>query len=151
MPCQRRNSCPEVRRMGFVKSFHMISVESELDPFILYLYLRSSTLGIRTSLVAFVKNTLKSSLPQPQFDQRPLDTLQDTWPWRWTSLTASMWPSTSATNPPNWSSLAPKHTGFEFSLRQGRSANNKIADTGEIFKTHSVRWFQLQTNGLKGL
>ena len=145
MPCQRRNSCPEVRRMGFVKFFHMISGDFDLYPSILYLYWPPSTLGIRISSVEFVKNTIKFLVPQPQFDHWFIDTLQDTFPWRWTSLTASMWPSTSTTNPPDWLSLAPKHTGFEFSLRQGRSAINKIANTGKILKTHVVRWFQLQT------
>ena len=128
MPCQRRNSCPEVRRIGFVKSFHMTSGDFDLYPSILYLTLPPSTLGIRISSVEFVKNTIRFSAPQPQLDHLPTDTSQDTCPWRWTSLTASMRPSTSTTNPPNWLSLAPKHTGFEFSLRQGRSAINKIAN-----------------------
>ena len=143
LPCQRRNFCPEVKRMGVVKFFHMISEEFELYPLILYLWPFVTTLGIRISSLEFVKRTNKFLEPQPQFDHRPSDTLQDTFPWRWTSLTASMWPPTSTTNVPNWLSLAPKHTGFEFSLRQGRSAI-KIGNTGEILKTNVVRLFQLQ-------
>ena len=55
--CQRRNSCPEVRRMGLEKSFHMISEEFELYPSILYLNAPPSNLGIRISSVEFVKKT----------------------------------------------------------------------------------------------
>ena len=139
-PCQRRNSCPEVRRMGLEKSFHMISKEFDWYPSILYLNAPPFNLGIRISSVEFVKNTSKLfALPQPQFDHRPRDTSQDTCQWRWISLTASIWPPTSTTNAPNWLSLAP-NTGFEFSLRHGRSAiNQKANSTGEILKTHVVR------------
>ena len=139
-PCQRRNSCPEERRMGLEKSFHMISEEFELYPSILYLNAPPSNLGIRIWSVEFVKNTDKVLRPQPQFDHRPFDTLQDTCPWKWISLTASIWPPTSTTNAPNWLSLAAKHTGFEFSLRHGRSAIKQIANSrGQILKTHVVR------------
>lgn len=150
LPCQRRNSCPEVRRMGVVKFFHMISGEVELYPSILYLWPPYSTLGIKIALVEFVKSTIKSVRPQPQFDHRSFDTLQDTWPWRWTSLTASIWPPTSTKNVPKLLPLAPKHTGFEFNFRQGRSAI-KIENTGKILKTHVILWFQLDKVRIEAL
>ena len=119
-----------------------------LYPSIRYVKSPSSTLGIRISSVEFVKNTNKVLPPQSQFDHQPFDTLQDTCPWRWISLTASIWPLPSTINAPNWLSLAPKHTGFEFSLRHGRSAINQMTNgTGEILKTHG-RPFRLQLVGL---
>ena len=149
--CQRRNFCLEVKRIGVAKFFHMISEEFELYPSILYLWPLSSTLGIRISLLEFVKSTIKFLVPQPQFDHRPFDTLQDTFPWRWTSLTASIWPLTSTINEPNLLSLAPKHTGFEFSLRHRRSAINKNGNTGKILKNHVILLFQLETVGVKAV
>ena len=50
-----------------------------------------------------------------------------------------MWPSTSATNQPDWLSLVPKHIGFEFSRRQGRSETTKLQTVqGKILKTNVV-------------
>ena len=51
---------------------------------------------------------------------------QLTSPDKWTSLTASIEPPTSTRNRPNWLSLAPKHTGAEFNLRQGSVRIRKL-------------------------
>ena len=99
-----------------------------------------SNLGIRISSVAFVKKKKPLSVPH----HNPSSTSDSLTPCRillYRDKPASMWPSTSTTNPPGLNSA--------FAKDVLRSTKLQALQAGEILKTHVLR-FNYNWLGFKG-